>query len=55
MIGGTNLPMLLEVSMTRKFEDDVEELVKTALQTGSEQVLKYEFQAVQPEECEDGI
>lgn len=55
VIGGTNLPMLLEVSMTRKFEDDVEELVKTALQTGSEQVLKYEFQAVQPEECEDGI
>lgn len=55
VIGGTNLPMLLEVSMTRKFEDDVEELVKTALQTGSEQVLKYEFQAVQQEECDDGI
>lgn len=55
VIGGTNLPMLLEVSMTRKFEDDVDELIKTALDTGKEQVIKYEFQHVEQEECEDGI
>lgn len=55
VIGGSNLPMLLEVAVARKFEDDLEELTKTALETGKEQVLKYEFQAVEQEISEDGI
>ena len=55
VIGGSNLPMLLEVAVARKFEDDLEELTKTALETGKEQVLKYEFQAVEQEISDDGI
>ena len=55
VIGGSNLPMLLEVAMARKFEEDVEELTKTALETGKEQVLKYEFEAVEQEITDDGI
>lgn len=55
VIGGSNLPMLLEVAMARKFEEDVEELTKTALETGKEQVLKYEFEAVEQEISDDGI
>ena len=55
VIGGSNLPMLREVAMARKFEEDVEELTKTALETGKEQVLKYEFEAVEQEISDDGI
>ena len=55
VIGGSNLPILLEVAMARKFEEDVEELTKTALETGKEQVLKYEFEAVEQEISDDGI
>lgn len=55
IIAGTNLPMLVEIVMTRKFEDDVDALVETSLETGKEQVVKYEFKQVVQEESEDGI
>lgn len=55
IIAGTNLPMLLEVVMTRKFEEDLNELTRTALETGSEQVIQYEFTKVEQEIPDDGI
>ncbi len=41
--------------MARKFEEDVDALVETALETGKEQVTKYEFKQVVQQESEDGI
>ena len=57
IIAGTNLPMLVEAVMSRKFMDDLDGMVESLLQTGKEQVAKFEFKkAVQPEsDDEDGI
>ncbi len=55
VIAGTNLPMLVEVVMSRKFMDDLDELVDSLIETGKEQVIKYEFKQVVQEESEDGI
>ena len=57
ILAGTNLPMLVEVVMSRKFMDDLDGLVDSLLQTGKEQVAKFEFkQALQEEPGdEDGI
>ena len=52
---GTNLPMLVEIVMSRKFMDDLDGLVESVLETGKEQVTKYEFKQVVQEESEDGI
>lgn len=45
VVAGTNLPMLCEVSMTRKFMTDmsVKDLAHQAINTGKEQVVLYEF------------
>lgn len=55
VVAGTNLSMILEVSMTRKFEEDIDELVKAALESGVEQIAKYELAQIVDEEPEDGI
>ena len=55
VIGGTNLPMLIEVSMARQFVEDFESLTNMALSTGKDQVVKYEFKPVEYVETEDGI
>ena len=57
ILAGTNLPMLVEVVMSRKFMDDLDGLVDSLLQTGKEQVATFEFkQALQEEPGdEDGI
>ena len=55
IIAGTNLPMLVEIVMSRKFMDDLDRLVDSVLETGKEQVTKYEFKQVVQEESEDGI
>lgn len=55
VIAGTNLPMLVEVSMARKFMDDLDSLVSMALNTGKEQVVRFEVKAVEQETPEDGI
>ena len=55
IIAGTNLPMLVEIVMSRKFMDDLDGLVDSVLETGKEQVTKYEFKQVVQEESEDGI
>lgn len=55
VIAGVNLSMLLEVTMTRKFEENLDSLTTSALESGVEQMVKYEFINVEQQECEDGI
>ncbi|MGL5540306.1 MAG: PTS galactosamine/N-acetylgalactosamine transporter subunit IIA [Erysipelotrichaceae bacterium] len=55
VIGGTNLPMLIEVSMARRFVEDLSTLVEMALNTGKSQVVKFENIVTEYVESEDGI
>ena len=55
IVSGTNLPMLVEIVMSRKFVDNLDELVDSVLETGKEQVIKYEFKQVVQEASDDGI
>ncbi len=55
IIAGTNLPMLVEIVMSRKFMEDLDELTDSVLGTGKEQVIKYEFKQVVQEDSGDGI
>lgn len=55
VIGGTNLPMALEVSMTRDFIDDLSALASTAIEVGRTGVVKFEFTVHEDNDCEDGI
>ena len=55
IVAGTNLPMLVEIVMSRKFMDNLDELVESVLETGKEQVTKYEFKHVVQEASDDGI
>lgn len=45
VLGGTNLPMLCEIAMARSFIEDADTLVGMALNTGKEQVVKFEMKA----------
>ena len=53
ILAGTNLPMLVEVVMSRKFMDDLDGLVDSLLQTGKEQVAKFEIKKAEQTETED--
>lgn len=55
VVGGTNLPMIIEINMARKFIEDLGMLTEMALNTGKDQVVRYEHVAVKQEEPEDGI
>ena len=55
IVAGTNLPMLVEIVMSRKFMDDLDGLVESVLETGKEQVTKYEFKQVVQDTSDDGI
>ena len=55
IVAGTNLPMIVEIVMSRKFMDDLDGLVDSVLETGKEQVTKYEFKQVVQEASDDGI
>lgn len=55
ILAGANLPMLIEVNMARKFMEDLKALAEMALNTGKEQVVRYEFKPVKQEAREDGI
>ena len=55
IVAGTNLPMLVEIVMSRKFMDNLDELVDSVLETGKEQVTKGEFKQVVQEASDDGI
>ena len=55
VIAGTNLPMLIEVNMGRQFVEELDTLTNMALNTGKDQVVRYEFKPVVQEEPTDGI
>ncbi len=55
VVAGTNLPMLIEVNMGRQFIEDLKTLTDMALNTGKDQVVRYEFKPVVQEEVTDGI
>lgn len=55
VLGGTNMPMLCEIAMARNFVEDVDMLVDMALNTGKDQVVKFELTKRKEETTEDGI
>ena len=55
IVAGTNLPMLVEIVMSRKFMEDLDGLVESVLETGKEQITKFEFKQVVQEATDDGI
>ena len=55
VVAGTNLPMLIEVNMGRQFVEELGMLTEMAMNTGKDQVVRYEFKPVQQEEPTDGI
>lgn len=55
VVAGTNLSMLLEVTMTRKFENNLDALTNAAIESGTEQIGKYELVSINQDEPEDGI
>lgn len=55
VIGGTNLPMALEISMTKDIMEDLHSLAESALEIGKSGIVKFEFIAHEEVESEDGI
>lgn len=55
VIAGTNLPMLIELAMARKFITDIEQLVDMGLSTGKAQIVKFENKIAETIENEEGI
>lgn len=55
VIGGTNLPMALEISMTKDIMGDLSSLSESAIEVGKSGVVKFEFIVHEDNECEDGI
>lgn len=55
VVGGTNLPMILEISMAKDFIEDLSILSSTALEVGKNGIVKFELVEHIEEECEDGI
>lgn len=55
VIAGTNLPMLIETNLMRGFMEDLGTLVDMAMNSGKDNIVKFEFVAPTQVECEDGI
>lgn len=55
ILAGTNLPMLIEVNMARKFVEELPALTDMAMNTGKDQVVRYEFVPIVQDIPEDGI
>lgn len=55
ILAGTNLPMLIEVNMGRKFIEELPTLTDMAMNTGKDQVVRYEFVPIVQDIPEDGI
>lgn len=55
VVAGTNLPMAIEVNMARKFIEDLGMLTEMAMNTGKDQVVRYENVVIKQEEPTDGI
>ena len=55
VVAGSNLPMLIEVNMGRQFVEELGMLTDMAVNTGKDQVMRYEFKPVEQAEPTDGI
>lgn len=55
VIGGTNLPMALEITMSKDSIEDLESLVETCAEVGKKGIVKFQFIAHEEIECEEGI
>jgi PTS system N-acetylgalactosamine-specific IIA component len=55
VLGGTNLGMLIEISMARSFIEDIEALTQMAINTGKDQVMRFEIKEKAADESDDGI
>ncbi|ERI95412.1 PTS system fructose IIA component [Clostridiales bacterium oral taxon 876 str. F0540] len=55
VIGGANLPMLLDISMTKDIIGDLHSLSEAAIEVGKCGVVKFKPIIHEDEECEDGI
>ena len=57
VIAGTNLPMLVEVALARKFMDDLTALKEMALNTGRNNIIEWEMMDLNfgPADDEEGI
>lgn len=55
VVAGANLPMILEISMSRDFIEDLYSLTESSIEVGKNGVVKFEFIAHEDIECEDGI
>lgn len=55
VIGGTNLPMILEITMAKDFIEDLSTLATTALEVGKTGIVRFELLERVEECCEDGI
>ncbi|WP_300381060.1 PTS galactosamine/N-acetylgalactosamine transporter subunit IIA [Clostridium sp.] len=55
VVSGTNLPMILEMSMTKDIIDDLHSLSESAIEVGKSGIVKFEFIVHEDNESEDGI
>ena len=55
VVAGSNLPMLIEVNMGRQFVEELATLTDMAVNTGKDQVMRYDFKPVEQTEPTDGI
>lgn len=56
VIAGSNLPMILEIAVAREFIDDLGQLTEMAINTGKDQIYRYEeIKRQVTNESEDGI
>lgn len=56
VMGGTNLPLLIEMSFARQFENDPQKLIENAITTGQQQIVVFNQNVCHhEEEVEDGI
>lgn len=55
VVGGVNLPMILEISMTKDIIEDLSSLTEEAIKIGKSSIVKFEFIVHEEIECEDGI
>lgn len=55
VLGGTNLAMLIEMSMARAAFDDLDTLADMSVESGKEQIVKYTYVERVEVESEDGI
>ena len=55
VISGTNLPMLIDVTLKSQFIDDVHELTDEILNTGKETIIKFQLHEDKVDEIEGGI